>query len=102
MTSPVSRPGPPGVRLELDPDAVGRGFTGLVLALAEAVRELLERQAIRRIESGDLDSAQIERLGSALLAARRQLLQLRETLDEQPRETLDEQPMETEHRKDMS
>jgi hypothetical protein len=84
MTVPISQPRPPGVRVELDPDAVSRGFTSLVLALAEAVRELLERQAIRRIEAGDLDAAQIERLGSALLAARRQLVQLRETLDERP------------------
>jgi gas vesicle protein GvpK len=94
MTMPALRPRAPGVRVELDPDDVGRGFATLVLALAEAVRELLERQAIRRIDAGDLDATQIERLGSALLAARRQLTELREALDERPRET--------EHRKDMS
>lgn len=92
MTRPLAGPRP-AIRIELDPDAVGRGFAALVLALAEAVRELLERQAIRRIEAGDLDDAQIERLGSALLAARQQLLRLRASLAENPK---------TEPRKDIS
>ena len=69
------------VRVDLDPDDVGRGFTALVLALAEAVRELLERQAVRRIETGDLTPEQVERLGSTLLAVRRQLAELREHLE---------------------
>lgn len=77
-----------GVRVELDPDDVGRGFAALVLALADAIRELLERQAIRRIDAGDLDAEQIERLGRTLQAVRHQLADLRTQL-------------ETEHRKDV-
>ena len=69
------------VRVDIDPDDVGRGFTALVLALAEAVRELLERQAVRRIETGDLSPEQVERLGSTLLAVRQQLTTLREQLE---------------------
>lgn len=69
------------VRVDIDPDDVGRGFTALVLALAEAVRELLERQAVRRIEAGDLSPEQVERLGSTLLAVRQQLIALREQLE---------------------
>jgi hypothetical protein len=69
------------LRVDLNPDDVGRGFTALVLALAEAVRELLERQAVRRIEAGDLSPEQIERLGSTLLAVRQQLTALREQLE---------------------
>lgn len=72
------------VRVDIDPDDVGRGFTALVLALAEAVRELLERQAVRRIEAGDLSPEQVERLGSTLLAARQQLIALREHLEIEP------------------
>ncbi len=69
------------VRVDLDPDDVGRGFTALVLALAEAVRELLERQAVRRIEAGDLSPDQVERLGRTLLAVRQQLTELRQQLE---------------------
>jgi hypothetical protein len=69
------------LRVDLDPDDVGRGFTALVLALAEAVRELLERQAVRRIEAGDLSPEKVERLGSTLLAVRQQLIALREQLE---------------------
>ena len=69
------------LRVDLDPDDVGRGFTALVLALAEAVRELLERQAVRRIETGDLSPEQVERLGRTLLAVRQQLTALREQLE---------------------
>ena len=94
MTASTFGPRTPDVRVELDPDDVSRGFATLVLALAEVIRELLERQAIRRIDAGDLDQAQIERLGRALLAARRQLTELREALDERP--------TEPEHGKDMS
>jgi CRISPR/Cas system-associated endonuclease Cas1 len=69
------------LRVDLDPDDIGRGFTALVLALAEAVRELLERQAVRRIETGDLTPEQVERLGRTLLAVRQQLTALREQLE---------------------
>jgi hypothetical protein len=68
-------------RVDLDPDDVGRGFTALVLALAEAVRELLERQAVRRIDAGDLTPEQVERLGRTLLAVRQQLTDLRQQLE---------------------
>ena len=69
------------LRVDLDPDDVGHGFTALVLALAEAVRELLERQAVRRIETGDLTPEQVERLGRTLLAVRQQLTAVREQLE---------------------
>ena len=69
------------LRVDLDPDDVGRGFTALVLALAEAVRELLERQAVRRIETGDLTPELVERLGRTLLAVRQQLTAVREQLE---------------------
>lgn len=69
------------LRVDLDPDDVGRGFAALVLALAEAIRELLERQAVRRIEAGDLTPDQVERVGSTLLAVRQQISELREQLE---------------------
>jgi len=43
-----------------------QGLLGVVVALVEIVQEVLEHQAIRRIESGRLNDDEIERLGSAL------------------------------------
>jgi hypothetical protein len=95
----MNAPTRPAFRVDLDPDDVARGFANLVLALAEVVRELLERQAIRRIDAGDLDQAQIERLGNALLAVRRQLAQLHDSFDEPRRGP---ESGKTETRKDVS
>ena len=55
-------------RVEADPDNVERGLAALVLTLIELLRQLMERQAIRRVEAGGLDDATIERLGSTLMA----------------------------------
>ena len=67
----------PAPRIDLDGEDAARGFAELVLALADLVRELLERQAIRRIDAGDLSDAQIERLGSSLLRIKTELDELR-------------------------
>lgn len=50
-----------------DPDDVRRSVAQLVLALVEFLRKLLERQAIRRMEKETLSSAEVERLGLALM-----------------------------------
>ena len=49
-----------------DPEEVRKGVMKLVLALAELIRQLLERQAIRRMEAGTLTDDETERLGNAL------------------------------------
>jgi hypothetical protein len=67
----------PAPRIELNGEDVARGFAELVIALAELVRELLERQAIRRIDAGDLNDYQIERLGTSLLRIKTELDELR-------------------------
>jgi hypothetical protein len=56
-------------------EEVGRGLGRLVVALLEVVRQVVERQALRRIEVGDLTPDQVERLGRALI-------QLEDTFDE--------------------
>ncbi len=58
----------------------GRGLGQVVVAVLEIVRDLLERQAIRRMESGSLTPDEVERLGLALIALDRQFAELRETL----------------------
>jgi len=52
----------------VDPDKVGRDLARLVLGVIELLRDLMERQAVRRVESGSLSEEEIERLGQTLLA----------------------------------
>jgi hypothetical protein len=70
----VSAPAPPR-RLAGSGEDVGRGLGRLVVTLLEVVRQVVERQALRRIEVGDLTDEQVERLGRALM-------QLEDTFDE--------------------
>jgi hypothetical protein len=46
-----------------DPESVERGLAQLVLTLVELLRQLMERQALRKMEKGSLDDEQVERLG---------------------------------------
>ena len=55
------------LRWNADPDDVQRSVAQLVLTLVEFVRQLLERQAIRRMEAGTLDEHQTEDVGRALM-----------------------------------
>jgi Gas vesicle protein K len=54
-------------RWNADPDDVQRSVARLVLALVEFLRQLMERQAIRRMEAGTLDPGQVEAMGLALM-----------------------------------
>ena len=54
-------------RIEADPEKVERGLAQLVLTLIELLRQLMERQALRRMEQGTLDDEQIERLGQTFM-----------------------------------
>jgi hypothetical protein len=55
-------------RISADPESVERGLAALVLTVVELLRQLMERQALRRVEAGGLDDATVERLGSTLMA----------------------------------
>ena len=54
-------------RINADPDQVENGLARLVLTVIELLREILEHQAIRRMDGGTLSEEQVERLGLALL-----------------------------------
>jgi hypothetical protein len=66
IPSPAASAGEPVSRWNPDPREVRKGVMKLVLALAEFIRQLLERQAVRRMEAGTLTDAEVERLGTAL------------------------------------
>ena len=55
------------LRWNADPDDVQRSVAQLVLTLVEFIRQLLERQAIRRMEAGTLTDRQTEDIGRALM-----------------------------------
>ena len=65
-------------RINTDPEQVARGLVSLVLTVVELLRQLMERQALRRVEVGDLSDLQIERIGLTLMALELQMDQLRE------------------------
>ena len=54
-------------RLDADPAKIENGLARLVLTLIEVLRKVLEHQAVRRMEGGNLSAEEIERLGVALL-----------------------------------
>jgi Gas vesicle protein K len=64
-------------RISADPDAVENGLAKLVLSIIELVRRLLEKQALRRMDAGNLTDAEIERLGTALMKLEEKMAELK-------------------------
>lgn len=64
-------------QLNIDPDEVKNGLGQLVLTLVRLIHELLERQAIRRIEAGSLTDDEIENVGVALMRQAEEIDRLR-------------------------
>jgi hypothetical protein len=63
-------------RIDIDPEDVERGLAGLVLGLVELLRQVLEKQAVRRMEGGTLTDEEIERVGLALMKLERKVRDL--------------------------
>jgi hypothetical protein len=80
VTATPDRPPPRDLRprIDVDREEVERGLAGLVLTVVELLRQLMERQALRRIDEGDLTEAQIERIGTTLMALEEKMAELRE------------------------
>lgn len=64
-------------RINIDGKKISKGLSQLVLALIKLLHELLERQAVRRMECGQLSDEDIERLGMALMQQAEEIEQLR-------------------------
>jgi hypothetical protein len=66
-------------RVNADPHNVERGLAQLVLTLVDLLRQLMERQAIRRMEGGTLTDEEVERLGQTFMLLERRMKELKET-----------------------
>ncbi|WP_239134456.1 gas vesicle protein K [Rugosimonospora africana] len=64
--------------LDIERDSVEKGLASLVLTIVELLRQLMERQALRRIDQGDLTDEQVERIGVTLMALEERMVELRE------------------------
>ncbi|AXL91976.1 gas vesicle protein K [Streptomyces sp. CB09001] len=75
MTEPAE---PRKRRLDLEPDTVERDLIKLVLTVVELLRQLMERQALRRVDEGDLSEDQEERIGLTLMLLDDRMTELRD------------------------
>ena len=66
------------LRIDADPESVEKGLVTLVLTLVELLRQLMERQALRRVDQGSLTDDQIEKVGSTLMALEDRMAELRD------------------------
>ena len=66
-------------RVKVDPKNVERGLAQLVLTLIELLRQLMEHQAIQRIEGGSLSEEEIERLGQTFMKLAEKMEELKQT-----------------------
>ncbi len=64
-------------RISADSEAVENGLAKLVLSIVELVRRLLEKQALRRMDGGNLSDEEIERLGNALMKLEEKMSELK-------------------------
>jgi hypothetical protein len=73
-------------RWNADPEDVRRSVLKLVLTLVELIRQLLERQAIRRMEAGTLSDEETESVGLALMRLQETIADLAKQFDISPDE----------------
>jgi uncharacterized protein YjiS (DUF1127 family) len=66
-------------RVVADPEKVEQGLAQLVLTLIELLRQLMERQALRRMDEGGLTDEQIERLGVTFMRLAERMDELKAT-----------------------
>jgi len=69
-------PGLPS-RVNADPHNVEKGLAKLVLTLVELLRQLMERQAVRRMEAGSLTDEEVERLGQTFMRLEQRMEELK-------------------------
>jgi hypothetical protein len=65
-------------RVNADPEKLEKGLAQLVLTLIELLRQLMERQALRRIEGGTLTEEEVERLGRTFMQLEQRMEELKQ------------------------
>jgi hypothetical protein len=65
-------------RVSADPETVERGLVQLVLTLVELLRQLMERQAVRRLDAGAMTPEETERVGRTLMLLEDRMAELRD------------------------
>lgn len=65
-------------RINADPEGLEKGLAKLVLTLIELLRQLMERQALHRIDGGSLSDEEIERLGETFMKLQNRMEELKQ------------------------
>jgi len=65
-------------RVNADPEGLEKGLAQLVLTLIELLRQLMERQALRRMQGGSLSDEEVERLGETFLLLEQRMDELKD------------------------
>src|SRR5881296_1913713 len=73
-------------QIDIDAEGVEQGLAQLVLTLVEFLRQLLERQAVRRMEGGTLSDEEVERMGLALMRLEEKVHQIARSFGLDPAE----------------
>jgi gas vesicle protein GvpK len=68
-------------RVNTERESLEKGLAQLVLTLIELLRQLMERQALRRIEGGSLTADEIERLGETFMLLEERMNELKEAFE---------------------
>ena len=71
-------------RINSNPEDVEQGLAKLVLSLIEFLRRVLERQAVRRMDGGDLSDEDIERMGLTLMRLEQKVVEMAAQFGLQP------------------
>jgi hypothetical protein len=84
------------LRIAADPETIERDLSRLVLTIVELVRQLVERQCVRRMDRGDLTDDQIEAIGMTLMRLEEAMTDLCDRFDLTPQDlNLDLGPLGT-------
>ncbi|WP_307832156.1 gas vesicle protein K [Prauserella cavernicola] len=70
--------------IDADPETVEKGLVSLVLTIVELLRQLMERQALRRVDDGKLSDEQVERIGLTLMRLEERMGELRDHFGLEP------------------
>ena len=73
-------------QVNLDGENLQKGLAKLVLVIIELLRQVLEKQAKRRISSGTLTKAEVERLGLAFMQIKQTITDISDQFGFSPQE----------------